>query len=740
MKSKTFNKSKSNQNLINFQKKKNLSLKYSNTILFEKREELLLLKQKQSKKIAKIKSKEKNNLLKNNYNFDNFKINFFSKNHFFTISNPLEILTPNISSRNNLKKSFSYISNNRKVSKLFLTEEALLQNKIIKKSNLKSLTKNNSIKTELDKIYINERNENNNGINFLLTVQKDLKEYREKNKDHNNIDMKTKQLHKKEKSRIGIVNKMRAINFLKYNYALKKEREMIKIEEKENKIEFLQEQINKLNFSARFFVIKFMNRISDYLRYLEATANAGKAENIKLMKEKMKIKKEIIQLNVEINKIKQKREEILNWVYLQIKVKENKLALPKYYITIIEANKEKIISMQRQFDENLEQIRIKREREDKLKAQKLKKSFMKKSSKIDKKEFSESNKNINKLEKVIFSPKKKRPHLIFNSPQKTHKATVKIKFFLEDENSKSKDKDKDNDKVIEFLSKEEFDKIVFWKFRPIYQTPEEFMESLNNLNSRNIKLLGYYNQLQYKNYCDKQELMQIKNFKDKYTHNIDEQISKKSIELEKIRNKNILMPRTLEKLKENRKINKNKKNQGNENQNFSDSDINKIYHKLIEIFDKCKVVNNKDLTESIYYYMKSEKTKEGEIIYIMEYIECTLDFLIGKIALYKIDENLKQKMSIIENKIDKEHRLANPKKQKEEEIQKNLNLIKKVIKKSEKQYFIPRRPIDLVHYNVRELAKPKIKKKIYKDDFPNLNDFIRNPILINDDYSNSEIK
>ena len=106
MKSKTFNKSKSNQNLINFQKKKNLSLKYSNTILFEKREELLL-KQKQSKKIAKIKSKEKNNLLKSNYNFDNFKINFFSKNHFFTISNPLEILTPNISSRNNLKKSFS---------------------------------------------------------------------------------------------------------------------------------------------------------------------------------------------------------------------------------------------------------------------------------------------------------------------------------------------------------------------------------------------------------------------------------------------------------------------------------------------------------------------------------------------------------------------------------------------------------------------------------------------------------
>ena len=55
-----------------------------------------------------------------------------------------------------------------------------------------------------------------------------------------------------------------------------------------------------------------MNRISDYLRYLEAKINSEKTENINLLKEKMKIKREIIQLNSEIEENK------------EIKVDENK--------------------------------------------------------------------------------------------------------------------------------------------------------------------------------------------------------------------------------------------------------------------------------------------------------------------------------------------------------------------------------------------------------------------------------
>ena len=59
-----------------------------------------------------------------------------------------------------------------------------------------------------------------------------------------------------------------------------------------------------------------------------------------------------------------------------------------------------------------------------------------------------------------------------------------------------------------------------------------------------------------------------------------------------------------------------------------------------------------------------------------------------------------------------------------------MNLIKKVMKKTEQYYITPTRHIDLVHYNVRELGKPKKRKIINKDDFPNLNDFMENPNII----------
>jgi hypothetical protein len=168
--------------------------------------------------------------------------------------------------------------------------------------------------------------------------------------------------------------------------------------------------------------------------------------------------------------------------------------------------------------------------------------------------------------------------------------------------------------------------------------------------------------------------------------------------------------------------------------------MNIIYNKLSNIFDDCKIVNNKELTELIYYYIKSEKTKEGEMIYSLEYIECTLDFLIGKISLYKMNDDLNEKVHELEVEIDKQHKREKPNKQKLEDKQKHLNLIKKVMKKSEQQYIIPTRHIDLVRYNVRELGKPKKRIKINKDDFPNLDDFMQNPNIINDNYNNNDEK
>ena len=736
MKPKKVYKSKSNQNLVDHKKKIYLLPKYSNANLFEKREKLLLLKN--SKKFMKRKAKIFNSLI-GNFNSDNPKKNIFSKNLFFTVNNSVPFFIQNNTSRNyELNKSPTSFVNKKKIPKLFLTEEALLENNIIKKSEIKSPSQKDILKTDLENIY-NEKKEEKNNLNFLLTIQKDLKDYRERNKENNDIDIKIKNLSKKENSRRTFIKKINSFKFLKYITFLKKEREEAQKEERENEIEFIQEKINSLNNAAKLFNVKFMNRISDYVRFLDKMKNSYKAENINLIKEKMKIKKEIIQINTDINKAKEKKESILRWIYLQIKLKEKKLTLPKYYKKIIEASKAEILFMETKFEDNSPQINVKREREDKLKAQKLKKTFLRgKSIKPEKNNFSSPSKKTKNFysyqsEKGVFSINKRPLNSNYNSPQKNgeHKGINRVKIFLGDENSKNKDKESES------ITKEEFDKIVFWRFRPIYQTADEFIESLNYLDLKNIHLLEYYNQLQFKNYCFRQELVQISNSRDKSDYNVDEQLTKKSAELEKIRNKHIMILKTHEKINENKKINKTKIDKNWENKSFSDSDLNKIFHKLSDIFDNCKVVNNKELTELIYYYIKSEKTKEGEMIYLIEYIECTLDFLIGKISLYKMNDDLKEKIHDLEVEIDKGHKLEKPNKQKFEDKQKHLNLIEKVMKKSKQQYIVPTRHIDLVRYNVRELGKPKKRKIINKDDFPNLNEFLKNPNIINnDDYYN----
>ena len=60
--------------------------------------------------------------------------------------------------------------------------------------------------------------------------------------------------------------------------------------------------------------------------------------NNELMLDKRQLKKDIIKLENNINKLKIKKNEILNWIYLLIQIKENKDNLPDYYLDIIDKN------------------------------------------------------------------------------------------------------------------------------------------------------------------------------------------------------------------------------------------------------------------------------------------------------------------------------------------------------------------------------------------------------------------
>ena len=112
MKSKTFYKSKSNQNLPKFRKTKNLSLKYSNVALFERRE-LELLKTKQSSPIIN----KKNNIINTQYtSFDNkHRKSLLSKNNYYNFNS-----TPSLfSSRNktNIKLNLSPSYTNQRIKR-----------------------------------------------------------------------------------------------------------------------------------------------------------------------------------------------------------------------------------------------------------------------------------------------------------------------------------------------------------------------------------------------------------------------------------------------------------------------------------------------------------------------------------------------------------------------------------------------------------------------------------------------
>ena len=53
------------------------------------------------------------------------------------------------------------------------------------------------------------------------------------------------------------------------------------------------------------------------------------------------------------------------------------------------------------------------------------------------------------------------------------------------------------------------------------------------------------------------------------------------------------------------------------------------------------------------------------------------------------------------------------------------------MKKSQQQYIIPTRSLDLIHYDFRKLGRYKKEKILKIDDFPNLGDFVENPNIIN---------
>lgn len=764
MKINNYLRSKSKQNILNY-KKASLLLKYSNSTLFQKRE---LFQSKKSEKFNETKTFYNNsktiNKTRNNFKPSSPKIikkvgsyplllNSLSSYQTSSTTNTIVRTTA-------LKKSPTvHYTPTRKTPQLYLTESELIKKNIVydseeekaieeEKKKLKMKFKQKKVGDEFmpkTPDYRNRTKDDTNSVNLLLYIQKELNKFRERKKDDKNIDLKIKDLNRKEYGSKKLMKKTKKYKFLQYITSTKKDRAESLDEEHQAKIGKIQERINFLQEALELFNVKFINKLSHYIKYIIGIRNEEKIQNLSLLKQKIEYKKEIEQINSEIEKLQIKKNKIIKWIYLQIKVKEKKLILKNYYKTIIESNKSEILLLQSKFNENNNDSKDVRKNSNRHDTSKRKKTFKRNYSISI---FSDKNLNLYLKKASDKSLTNRISRINFDMNNNAHNEIENYKLNMNMNSNK-------NAKIKigqETITKEEFDKILFWKFSPIFKTSEEFMDRLKDLDSQNILLLQYFNKLQSVIFNYQKELLILNESQDK-NEKMETHIDNKKNELDLLKKKFSLITKKYSRIKENRK--KSKKNYLNpqisygqtniSNNNISEMNMTKIYDKINELFESCKYVNNEKLTNLLYYNIKTSITKEEEIIFTLEYIECTIDFLFERMRYYKRDENknilLQQKLI----EIDKIHKKEKPKKQRLEELKNNLILQRKLEMKNNRKLILPSRKLNLYHYNMRN-KKRKNKNDIKnKDNFPTLDDFMKNANMINkvdniDFYSDDDIK
>ena len=730
---------------MNF-KNENFFLKYSNSTLFEKRE--LQSKNKQSKTILNTKSfsnkginnKQKINTIqkfpqKKLKKAESFPLLLNSLSTFQTFYT-INAMSRNSSLKNLTKFTSRKYSPHRKTPHLNLNEEELLNNNIIFNSEEETLKRLNSKKDKYEKIFetdffpktpdYKDRKKTDN-IDFLLSIQKEVNKYRKMKKEKINYEinlknLKLNNLNIKEYGAKKVIKKANNNKFLKFMNSLKKERVLSINEEYFSKVDSIQEKINTIKDSINLFNIEFLTKLSNYIRFLDSIKDKEKKNNLLLLKEKMKYEQNIVQLNTEIEKMQVKKNQIIKWIYLQIKVREKKLVLPNFYKIMIESNKSKILSLQSKFYEKDVFKRESKKEINKKNSSKIKNIYLPKKSIV-------SNSLFKKTNEKIGSGKSNKKIKNINNIKESNSSNKVISLIINN--------------IKEYITKEDFDKVLFWRYSPIFKTSEEFIETLKSFDSQNIFLLKYYNQIQSKIFDSLNELRKIINSKDK-TNILENQIKDKTNELEKIKNRYKNLYKIYSNIKEDNNIKRNPKYDISTNDSKNNKpkiNINKIYFKINYILDHCKIINNEKLIELLDYNRKKSNSKEEEIIYIFEYIECTIDYLLEKIRIYKRDENKNELLQKIMYEIEKKHKREIPDKQRLEDLEKSIKLLKKLESKNNK-VFLNNRKIDYFYFELKNKKGLDLLNQANKnkDDFPTLEEFLKNVNIINDIYSdNSKI-
>ena len=748
--------------------------KYSNVILFSRREKERSLKINISNKSVKdyiIKKKNKNQRDKSNDvsnpsdDISTFALqtisSFKNSNSFSTQFTFPKNIRPSLIDKENRNTPHLTISN------FYSQASKDIKNKHKKKTNIFCLTQNNININKNRDLSNNERcntinffpkksnfsfKEKENEINLLKRIKIEHGKENYKTDEKNLIYLKLKKLESEKYNISLMLNKVREFKYFNYLNEQKKEINIITMENSKNNIEFLKDKINSLNKIKNIYSNKISNTLGEYSKFISNYKEKEKINSDILLNQINNIKKEVKNLQNKIAKKEQEKATILKWVYFLIKMKEKKIELPTYYKKIIETNfprgieKRKTIApklediksindKKKQFFEHHEHNDIDKDKDkDKLHKDHSNKTL----AHIRLSAVEENVKNgVNDKKTHIESKFKRKSKIVSKGTISFKKSLIKLNFIkftginsghstnLEESIEANIKLKSAYDKLInDGIDPSEINRISKYKLFLIYKTPEDLEDRLIEFQNENIQLLRQY-ELTRKKLIDKR--LKYKTISENRANSIyeelDEKIKQNEIRLNQVKNKNELLliqcAIATNRLKAQKKVVniKQKKSKSLKKKIITQESIRReLFVKIENLYELC--LNHFEKPNKFLEY--KDKFKK-DIIYMLTVIELFIVYLKSKLNFNDKSDILKfDLMKRIKNEIEHKHKIEKGEILRLKEKEKFKYLQEIIEEKTNKILFLQKRRIIPV-YNWDKMKKDRKysfpEKKLNFEDF-----------------------
>ncbi len=586
----------------------------------------------------------------------NLKINLNKTNNFFnsTLSTfPSTKRTALTSNKKKKTKGFININNNDyylKTNSCYLTETNLKKKLTPNKNDYLRLSNSQSNK----EFFFNDK----------ILLLRNFEEEKKKNlfclKKKSKYEIKSNKINRKNESSLDYINKTREIILLNYTSNIKKESSYTLRETFKNKIEELNENCKSFENAICFSNKNFFSTFNEYVKFLLRQKKIEKQYNNNLLRKIFKLKNENSLLESKIKKNQIDKSNILKWLYLQILIFEKKLVIPDYYKNIIEQD-------EYHFNLMLEEKTKKNSDLNLIKIKNTQRQFF---SNL----ITNNNNNNNNL-------KRKSESFFYKKKFERMDSRKKI-----ENNVNNINNDNEPYSYLKNISKKEMKRIRDYKYFLKYLTYNDILEQFKQYENESLNLLIKKENImfQIKELEKEKKLYFIEN-KEEFEL-LNNSIEKKEKELKLLKLKN-----------ENLKKEKNQLEIIIKNHNIKEEDYNvnipykknksKLYLYIYNIYQICSQINLKINEEEIKTNFNNQ---EEEMIYYLIKIELYINYLLSKKKSYK-NGNLFFQYKEIQNKVEKNHKIINAKKQREKENLRLEKVKKEIENRNNKIYFLPKK-------------------------------------------------